>query len=139
MSTSPEPEAVAVGAGESQDPINEHQRLLRLLDVLDDGPWLVDELSFLDDLVGFLEGHFAFEEGPHGLREMIEDTPRLGPALDHVLSEHSALLATARQIRAQVSGCIEATHSLADKLRDHESRETELIQDSVNLDIGVGD
>ncbi len=105
-------------------------------------------LPLLQGLRAQLEAHFADEEGEDGLGAVIGETaPRHTRHIEMLFQEHRSFLGTlddllyrCRALLGDAEGRIfEDVKKLSEQLHDHEARETELLQDAVFTDMGVGD
>jgi chromosome segregation ATPase len=103
--------------------------------------------SMLERLQHQLEHHFEEEEGPEGLAQAAQTSiPQNARLLEHLFEEHGAFLSRTSTLRNRLEG-VEAALAriredvvtLCGDLRRHEERETQLLTDSVFLDIGPGD
>jgi len=112
----------------------------------------IKDLDTLRPLLGGLQEllirHFRTEEADDGLFDAIGTrAPRLAINVQECLQEHQELLAALEELTARARiGLGEtmmdiqgAAESFAQKLRDHEAKETELLNDSMCLDLGGGD
>jgi hypothetical protein len=130
---------------ETRDAIHqEHESLRAMLRRIEGTQQLADLVPLMTQLLQALEEHFATEERPDGLHAAIQDRePRYGRALHVILDEHREFLALAREILARARTCLEQKEvvlrdvlRLANRLHDHEARETELLTDTFNTDLG---
>lgn len=109
----------------------------------------VDVLSRLRDR---LATHFALEEAFGYFEDAVDVAPHLTRAADSLRNEHSTLFlelcdlveeAERLLYRESSSGVARRLanrfHDFHNRLKDHEARENELILDSLDCDIGVGD
>ena len=133
---------------ETRDAIHrEHESLRGLLGRIEAASQLADVVPLVAELRAELEEHFATEERPEGLHAAIQDRdPRYERALHVILDEHQEFLATADDVLTRARQCLEAKEiilrdvlRLANRLRDHEARETELLADSYYTDLGRND
>ncbi len=102
-------------------------------------------LPILEELRAALVDHFAHEEAPDGLHELIASmSPETVATLQNVLCEHQDFLRRLDGLIECVQACLagpladvlEGAASLAASLRDHEARETVLFTDAVFTDLG---
>ena len=102
-------------------------------------------LSILKELHVSLVDHFAREEAPEGLHEIIASmSPTTVASLQNILGEHEQFLvrldSLIERLRALVKGplaeILEGAAALSESLHDHEARETELFTDAVFTDLG---
>ena len=131
----------------------EHRELLRSLEEIESliqpGPGGSGQAAArlrgeVDRLPGALERHFEREE--EGVFRMMEaEHPEWSGALDALRREHGEILAALESIRegarslrdpGLVAGIRDGLGAVLAKLRNHEHRETELIQESVSRDLG---
>jgi hypothetical protein len=93
-----------------------------------------------------ISDHFGFEEQSGWLEALRKQTPRLDREASRLLEEHRELIRSLDTLIEEV----EASNSLNDafyekvrhwifRVRDHETREDELLERSVNEDLGSGD
>lgn len=107
---------------------------------------LVDRLSALR---GRLADHFAFEEAGGYMACVLERSPQLHRTVQELLAEHrqlakslDALIEAAQAAAAGThlsDGFIEQVKEWAARLRQHEIRETGLVQDATNRDTTAED
>jgi hypothetical protein len=110
---------------------------------------LVDRLSQLRDQLAL---HFALEEAYGYFDDPVEVAPRLSYAAETLRNEHRRLYTDLTHIveRGERLLCSEQLATLAlwigpqflefdEALRDHESRENDLIYEAYDTDIGAGD
>jgi isocitrate lyase len=89
-------------------------------------------LAALGELRSLLTGHFEREESPQGLYGLVAlRAPEFRPAFDRLMGEHADLLRSIEALVAEVArgeavAAAGAVEALADRLRDHESRENEI-------------
>lgn len=145
LPSSPRREAPAGSA--AADIAAEHHELrarIERLTTTTDLPVIVQEL---DGLRALLAEHFAHEEQAGGLHADVARTaPHLLPALDHLLAEHTELLAAADAARAAAVACwrgpmaevLNAVAHLAARLAAHEEGEEGVLAESVYQDLGGG-
>ncbi len=102
-------------------------------------------LPILEELRMSLVEHFAREEAPEGLHELISTmSPNTVASLQNVLGEHEDFLVrldslierTRKVVRGPLAEILRDAMALSESLHDHEARETELFTDSVFTDLG---
>ena len=102
-------------------------------------------LPILEELRISLVEHFAREEAPEGLHEVIADmSPTTVASLQNVLGEHEQFLVrldslidrTRTLVRGRLAEILRDAAALSESLHDHEARETELFTDAVFTDLG---
>lgn len=102
----------------------------------------------LRQLRDILEVHFSNEEAPDGFFDTIREHAGLYVArVEQLRQEHGALIrdvdAMLDEVRACVAGPVAAirTHAntLADRIEQHEARESDLLGDAMSTDAGAGD
>ena len=124
----------------------EHASLRELLQRIKQTQQLADLVPLMATLRDELVEHFATEERPEGLHAAIANRePRHGRALQVILDEHKEFLALAETILSRARACLEEKEGilrdvlrLANRLHDHEVRETELLTDTLYTDLGRG-
>lgn len=125
----------------------EHRELRKTLEALERGGQPHEIASLVERLQHQLEHHFEEEEGPEGLAQTAQTSiPQNARLLEHLFDEHRAFLSRTSTLRNRLEG-VEAALAriqedvvtLCGDLRRHEARETQLLTDSVFLDIGPGD
>ena len=103
------------------------------------------QLPILEELRMSLVEHFAREEAPEGLHDIIADmSPTQVASLQNILGEHEQFLArlaslierTRALVRGPLAEILKDAAALSESLHDHESRETELFTDAVFTDLG---
>jgi len=123
----------------------EHENLHNTVTFIEQTSDLRVLLPMLGDLRGQLENHFSHEEGPEGLHDAIGDSaPHFLTAVQRLFEEHRNFLSTLDQLIEEAQACWEGpladilhqAETLCRKLQEHEAEETELLTDSVLLDIG---
>lgn len=126
----------------------EHECIRTLLRQIEETRDLCHLLAELRRLTPLLEVHFAREEAPDGLYPMVErDAPGNLLRLERLLAQHGEILSQVREIEVRlhevlqgpVAECFHRAASLVGKLREHESKENELLIDTVSYDLGAGD
>lgn len=125
----------------------EHRELRGTLEEMERGGDPHELASLLERLQHQLKHHFEEEEGPEGLAQAAQTSiPQNARLLEHLFEEHGAFLSRTSTLRNRLDG-VEAALAriqedlvtLCGDLRRHEERETQLLTDSVFLDIGPGD
>jgi hemerythrin len=125
----------------------EHRELRGTLETIERGGDPHELASLLERLHHQLEHHFEEEEGPEGLAQTAQTSiPQNARLLEHLFEEHKAFLSRTSTLRNRIEGVEAALGriqedlvTLCGDLRRHEARETQLLTDSVFLDIGSGD
>lgn len=144
---SPRPVTTDDNARTFEDIAAEHRALDKALEVLagtDDPGELLPRLA---KLRGLLEQHYAGEEAADGLPRLIgSNAPHLVASLQRIFDEHRQFLFDLEQLSAEARACVDRNAELhrgiagfVDRLHDHERRETSLVSDAVNTDLGHGD
>mgnify|MGYP004000887427 CR=1 FL=1 len=130
-------------SGSADEIVSEHERVRKLLAKLaESDDWaLLREVA--TELQSLLRGHFAHEESPDGLHQIIGfATPWNLRQVDDLVAEHSSIVTL---IDALVAGAEDATDrdavmktraELGDLLKRHEARETELLSEAMNTELG---
>ena len=102
-------------------------------------------LPILEELRMSLVEHFAREEAPEGLHEIIATmSPNTVASLQNILGEHqhfvvrldSLIERTRKMVRGPLAEVLRDAAALSESLHDHEARETELFTDAVFTDLG---
>ncbi len=102
-------------------------------------------IPMLNELRARLEVHFAHEEGPAGLHQVVGDSaPHLLTYMQRLFDDHQRLLTAidalidrARQcLDGPLAGVLHEVSSLSEELRLHEARETALLGDAMYTDLG---
>lgn len=90
--------------------------------------------------------HFRFEEENGYMKGVRRGAPHLERAVQQLGEEHCQLaemlrelLEKARKAMSLDNGLLDGVRTWVKRVRQHEIRENELIQDAFSLDIGVGD
>jgi len=105
-------------------------------------------LPELEKLRRQLQEHFAEEEAHDGLGELVgRSAPHLLAGLQRVLGEHRDFLGQVESITARTRDLVDgplreirdSVATLVGQLRDHESRESDLLREAVATDFGSGD
>lgn len=123
----------------------EHQRLRELLGGLAGETDLERVGRLLGELRELLVEHFATEEGPEGLHQIVEEgaAHRL-PNVQHLFEEHREILTRVdgliRDVRVCLAGpvrrVVDEVAAISDTLRRHEHDEEELFTEAFYSDIG---
>jgi hypothetical protein len=123
----------------------EHRRLHQLMLAVTQETDLATLGTLLADLEALLVEHFASEEGPQGMHEIVSAgaAHRL-PDLQRLFGEHRAILLQLAELRGEIAGLlagpIRRVHqevvALAETLRQHEAVEDDLFGEAFYLDIG---
>jgi hypothetical protein len=128
--------------------VEEHRRIKQSLDRLDKTTDLRLMVPLLQELRILLDEHFEQEEAPDGFPAMIaEPAPHHARVLDELFSEHKIILSTLDGVIANALFCLNAplatirreVTTICGQLRAHETRETELLTDTIYTDLGIGD
>ena len=123
----------------------DHRAILEIVGRLEATTDLHVLLPVLEELRDALAAHFAREEGPEGLHELISSmSPNTVASLQNVLGEHSAFTERLDDLIESARACLEGplaeilrgAAGLSKSLRDHEARETALFTDAVFTDLG---
>lgn len=125
----------------------EHCRLKALLRLLGAATSADGLAPPLHELLALLRVHFSREEGADGLHDIVQArAPRLAHAVAPLLREHELLVNQAEQLLACCAQALHLTtalrHDVArliEQLRQHELRETALLQDSLLIELGSCD
>lgn len=126
----------------------DHRRIRDLLRLMEGSRDLAELLRLLHELRGFLPAHFRGEEAPDGFYDILRRmSPRQLARVDELQREHPAFLAQidglADQARACLAGPVAAVlaeaRALVRRVKDHETREDELLLDTIYTDLGHGD
>ncbi|MBK8481556.1 MAG: hypothetical protein IPL40_10320 [Proteobacteria bacterium] len=126
---------------------SEHCRMKALLVLLEGATTTEGLAAPLHELLALLRGHFSREEGEEGLHGIVQTrAPRLLQAVAPLLREHVPLADQAQRLvafRAQANELNAALrHDVArliEQLRQHEIRETALLQDTLLIELGSCD
>jgi hypothetical protein len=93
-----------------------------------------------------IQAHFRFEEDNGYLDAVRQREPRLERAIDQLANEHRCLsqgldaLITTTQSAAHMTDALrDGVRGWIEQVRQHETREDELVQDAFNLDINAED
>ncbi len=102
-------------------------------------------LPVLNELRGALSEHFAREEEPEGMHEIVASmAPNSVASLQNILAEHEVFTQRLDRLIEETRACVEGpqagilreTAELTESLHDHEERETALFTDAVFTDLG---
>ena len=90
--------------------------------------------------------HFRFEEQNGYMDEVRKREPRLARAIDQLAEEHGQLRDSLDVLIRKANACTSLGEGMREGIRDwttrvrrHEVRENDLVQDAFNLDIGAED
>ncbi len=128
--------------------VEEHRRIRQSLDRLGKTTDLRTMVPLLQELRIFLDEHFAQEEAPDGFPAMIaEPAPHHARVLDKLFNEHKIILSTLDGVIEHALFCLNGplatirreVTTICGQLRAHETRETELLTDTIYTDLGTGD
>lgn len=118
----------------------EHQDLNGVLKQVGDASDLRSLRPLLANLQGLLGRHFGGEEDDDGLFAAIERrSPRLCMNVEECRREHHELLEFLEQLIHQAFAMDCDSKRFLQQLRDHEAKESELLNDSMYVDLGGGD
>jgi hypothetical protein len=112
--------------------------------------WLHRVLSTLDVLADMLDTQAVRDRETNSLlTEIRRDDPRLGPRVDRLRAEQADLRIAITSLRDQLAPDAAAPVDTADirdrlaalarRLRAQRARESDLVYETVNIDLGVGD
>ncbi len=128
---------------QEQDPrsgLLQHHELNGALKRLRQSSDLENLRPLLQDLKNLLPRHFEAEEHIDGLFDSIErKAPRLSNQVQECREEHRHLLATLEELSERTAGLRRDTRKFLRQLRGHEAKETEMLNDSMYIDLGGGD
>ncbi len=105
-------------------------------------------LPLLADLQTHLASHFKTEEADEGFFIGTKmKAPHLSHRLDHCLQEHCEISSTLAELTERLEACLTGPmveiHKRKEKLlkliSKHEAEENEILNDSINIDMGGGD
>ena len=121
----------------------QHEEILRLLEALrraTRAPDAETAPALLERLEHALRQHFALEEQGGYFAEELERAPQIAGTVTHLQNEHLELMTRLREIRGQTGGAptVESVEAFARRLRDHETAENRLMQDTYLEDEGGG-
>ena len=124
---------------------DEHRRLRGLLAELNTTADVARMEALLGDLRTLLVAHFATEEAPEGLHELVSQLAahRL-PNLQQLFAEHRDLLARIDRLRIEAANCVagpvrrvrDECAGIAATLRRHEEQEEQLFGEAFYADLG---
>lgn len=145
-----EPDGKTARSGrDTKDRIDaEHHTLRGLVDQIDGSRDLASLVPLLGELRRLLEEHFAHEEEADGMTQLVRSVvPQHMSTLDALFDEHRVFLTEVDTLRERVRACLDGpmreifdrAHDLAQRLHDHEARETGLLSDAMYEDEGGGD
>jgi hypothetical protein len=118
----------------------DHHFLRQLLGWLEAARRASAVAALLDDLRDYLGFHFQTEERPGGLFDILaQDGPAHGDRVRTLRREHVSLLDRLDKVRARIDSAapdasadvLVAVRHLADAVREHESTETQLVQEAL--------
>ncbi len=137
---------------------DEHRRILKLIGELeatfgarmDLDEWIAAVTHRLMELGELLTPHFRFERDSALYTEAPLRMPHLANKLDRLLGQHSAFVGELGAILALARGTLDPDEELKQRLtarigalfadmRQHEAAETDILSDSFQDDLGVGD
>jgi hypothetical protein len=112
--------------------------------------WLHRVLAALDVLSDMLDSQAANDQDTSGLlTEIRRDDPRLGPRVDRLRAEQADLRIAITSLRDQLApdaaipvdtaDIRDRLAALARRLRAQRARESDLVYEAVNIDLGVSD
>lgn len=147
MTTTADPPGPTTETASLEQIAGEHKALGDSLERLEKTTDLHLVLPRLEKLRSQLEHHFAGEEASGGIAaDVRRNAPYLLASLEKVFAEHRVFLADVDALHEKTRACLEGPvaeilreiSSLARRLRDHETRETELLSDVYYTDYGEG-
>jgi len=132
-------------AEQTQKIVDQHNQLRALLSNLEGSTDVAAMRSGLEELSNLLQQHFEHEQD--GLPDVVQmQAPRLTSRLQPLLREHKELLATVRSLIDRAEGAdVEGPtlqkqlQAFSGRLRAHEDKENELLQDALVDDLGSAD
>jgi hypothetical protein len=116
--------------------------------------WATSLDTALADIEIALRNHLAAEKDSGGTLAEVDDTrPSIARQADHLRNQQGELLTAVMTLRTRAQRLLQEraprtvdlmairqeTEQLLDRLRQHKEAETDLVQESVLTDIGVGD
>lgn len=120
--------------------------LPRLEQLLGRDAWVQDLSAELKGLRGLVLDHFRSEEQGGYMETIRQENPRLEHRVAHLAQEHGSLSDSLEEILGTAAEVLRKEQDLRTqvanwilKLRDHETREIDLVQDAFNQDIGNKD
>ena len=134
-----------MGSGGGQSIEREHKALKETLDRLECTSDLKILIPMLNELRARLELHFAHEEGPAGLHQVVGDSaPHLLTYMQRLFDDHQRLLTAIDGVTERARQCVDGplaavlrdVTTLSEALRLHEARETALLGDAMYTDLG---
>jgi len=138
--------AASAGAHAARHRIDEeHRRLGELLRALERTTDLAQLAPRLAELRALLVAHFASEEGPQGMHDIVaEGAAHRLPNVQHLFDEHRAILERVDRLSSEAGACFEGpvrrvlagVADLAGTLRRHEADEEELFSEAFYSDLG---
>lgn len=127
--------------------LDQHRALAAKVRRLKENIHLDELVELLDELAPELRHHFAEEEDPAGIFQTIGDFgPHFSNAVERIKREHKEMLSTTEDLAEVARSCLKGpiarivrdASELADRLEQHEVRETELLAEAMNTDLGRG-
>ncbi len=110
------------------------------------GEAISDLLARLAEICSEVGEHFRFEEQNGYMNAIRKDEPRLERSIQQLEEEHrqlgrtlEALLTEVKAITGQDLALREKVRAWAERVRHHEARENQLVQDAFNRDLGAKD
>jgi hypothetical protein len=140
--------ASAVTMATRREIAREHRQIRAVVAEIEATADLEVLLPRLGELRELLEVHFAREEAPDGLHQVVDGTaPRLATSVQALFAEHREMLALLAGISQRARACLEgpvadvrrSAAELCRRLHEHEAAETDLLAGAVYEDIGGGD
>lgn len=128
--------------------VEEHRTIRGAVRLLETAPDLVTLIQRLHRLRELLVPHFMNEEAPGGFFDTIrEHASRHIGSVAGLSRDHEAFLARIEELERQahavlrgpVAETLRAAGALAQRLRDHEAAENEMLVDGLYVDIGEDD
>ena len=125
--------------------LSQHREIHGLADGVKSAADLVELLHRLQEFRSAIVPHFTEEEAPDGFFEVVRDRAgRHRETVSRLEAEHKVFLrdldALAERARTCLAGPVAAilaeAGELAGRLRDHETRENELLLDALYVDLG---
>ena len=112
--------------------------------------WLEQLRAAVADFRAHLVEHMKIEETDGFMTPVLERRPTLRPNVEGLAKEHEKIAADLSEIitcladerdrlREVYEGCLGRLQEFLTRLSDHEHRETKLVQQVFNLDMGAGD
>ncbi len=137
--------AAATPAVSGEQIHEEHLHLRALLERIAGTRGLVPLLELLGELGAALEAHFAHEEAPGGLQDVVgSSAPHLLERVDVLFDEHRQCLAELERLRSAARAALDGpvaevlagVDDLCRMLHDHEAAETEILSGSLYDELG---